>query len=79
MRGGRAGKMAFRSVLAAAAQAGVHVEPQNYKADYSRRAQPEFVYTVNYSDGRVDHAQLRPERGHEIRYGESRSSWLRRA
>ena len=28
---------------------------------------------------RVERAQFRPGRGHEIRYGESRSSWLRRA
>jgi hypothetical protein len=42
------GKLAFGSVLAAAAQAGVHVEPQNYTADYKAKGRsPKFVDTVN--------------------------------
>ena len=42
-------KLAFGSVLAAAAQAGVQVEPQNYTADYKGKGRsPKFVDTVNY-------------------------------
>ncbi len=42
-------KLAFGQVLAAAAQAGVQVEPQNYTADYKAKARsPKFIDTVNY-------------------------------
>ena len=42
-------KLAFGSVLAAAAQAGVQVEPQNYTADYKGKGRsPKFVDTVDY-------------------------------
>ncbi len=42
-------KLAFGSVLAAAAQAGVQVEPQNYTSDYKAKGRsPKFVDTVNY-------------------------------
>jgi hypothetical protein len=42
-------KLAFRSVVAAATQAGVQVEPQNYTADYKGKGRsPKFVDTVNY-------------------------------
>lgn len=42
-------KLAFGSVLSAAAQAGVQVEPQNYTADYKAKGRsPKFVDTVNY-------------------------------
>ena len=42
-------KLAFGRVLAAAAQAGVNVEPQNYTADYKAKGRsPKFVDTVNY-------------------------------
>jgi hypothetical protein len=42
-------KLSYFGVLAAAAQAGVKVEPQNYTADYkSKGKSPKFVDTVNY-------------------------------
>jgi hypothetical protein len=42
-------KLAYLKVLAAAAQAGVHVEPQNYTADYKAKARSsKFIDTVNY-------------------------------
>lgn len=42
-------KLAYRGVLAAAAEAGVHVEPQNYTSDYkSKGRSPKFVDTVDY-------------------------------
>jgi hypothetical protein len=42
-------KQAYTLVLAAAAQAGVHVEPQNYTADYKAKGRsPKFVDTVDY-------------------------------
>jgi hypothetical protein len=42
-------KLAFGSVLAAASQAGVEVEAQNYTADYKAKGRsPKFVDTVNY-------------------------------
>ena len=42
-------KQAFGTVLMAAAQAGVHVEPQSYTADYKAKGRsPKFVDTVSY-------------------------------
>ena len=42
-------KLAFGQVLAAAAQAGVQVEPQNYTADYKAKGRsPKYIDTVNY-------------------------------
>ena len=42
-------KLAYRGVLAAAAEAGVHVEPQSYTSDYkSKGRSPKFVDTVDY-------------------------------
>jgi hypothetical protein len=42
-------KLAFGQVLAAAAQAGVSVEPQSYTADYKAKGRsPKFVDTANY-------------------------------
>ena len=42
-------KTAYRDVMAAAAQAGVIVEPQNYTADYKAKGRsPKFIDTVNY-------------------------------
>jgi hypothetical protein len=42
-------KLAYLKVLAAARQAGVHVEPQSYTADYkSKGRSSKFIDTVNY-------------------------------
>jgi hypothetical protein len=42
-------KGAYARVMAAAVQAGVNVEPQNYTADYKAKARsPKFIDTVNY-------------------------------
>src|SRR5205085_11366470 len=42
-------KLAYSGALASAAQAGVHIEPQSYTADYkSKGKSPKYVDTVNY-------------------------------
>jgi hypothetical protein len=42
-------KLAFDNVVAAAAQAGVKIEPQSYTADYKAKGRsPKYVDTVDY-------------------------------